>query len=176
MRQRDTYVDVAKGLCMLLIICIHTEVFGVIGMPLTFIAVPMFFFLSGFYDRSERPWSQWIGKSFMTLLLPAFVWCFIGTAYLGMLSFVKSGTIDFNFDINAPCYGDGPAWFLLSLFYTKIIVGALLRLKLPKYLLIALCFAIGYCGSEYQMPLNIDEALAAVPRILLWQTVVFSNA
>ena len=42
MNNRDTYIDIAKGLCMMLIICIHTEVFGVIGMPLTFIAVPMF--------------------------------------------------------------------------------------------------------------------------------------
>ena len=43
MNQRVLYVDVAKGLCMLLIICIHTEVFSVIGMRFTFIAVPMFF-------------------------------------------------------------------------------------------------------------------------------------
>ena len=35
MNNRDTYIDIAKGLCMMQIICIHTEVFGVIGMPLT---------------------------------------------------------------------------------------------------------------------------------------------
>ena len=53
-RKRDTYVDVAKGIGILLIISIHTEVFGVMGYPLSFIAVPVFFFMSGFYDRAER--------------------------------------------------------------------------------------------------------------------------
>ena len=59
MGQRDNFVDVAKGIGILLIVCIHTEVFVVIGMPLTFIAVPVFFFMSGFYDRSEKPISKW---------------------------------------------------------------------------------------------------------------------
>lgn len=163
MKQRDTYVDVAKGICMLLIICIHTEVFGVIGMPLTFIAVPMFFFMSGFYDRSERPFVQWVLKSAITLLLPALIWCIIGTVYLGVLSYIKSQTVEFSYDINSPCHGDGPAWFLLSLFYTKLIIGFLVRLKLPQYIVMSICFGLGYLGSEYQMPLNIDEALAAVP-------------
>lgn len=163
MKQRDSYVDVAKGLCMLLIICIHTEVFGVIGMPLTFIAVPMFFFMSGFYDRSERPWSQWVIKSIKTLLLPAFVWCVIGTIYLSLLSYIKCRSVNFEYDINSPCYGDGPAWFLLSLFITKVIMGGILRIRLPKVVLLVLCFGIGYLGSAYQMPMNIDEALAAVP-------------
>ena len=42
MRQRDNFVDVAKEIGILLIVCIHTEVFGVIGKPLTFIAVTVF--------------------------------------------------------------------------------------------------------------------------------------
>ena len=163
MKERDTYVDVAKGICMLLIIYIHTEVFGVIGMPLTFIAVPMFFFMSGFNDRSEKPFAQWIEKSFKTLLIPAIVWCGIGFAYINLLSYVKSGSVAFAFDINAPCIGNGPAWFLLSLFYTRVIIGLLVRLRLPRYAVFAICLGLGYLGSEYQMPLNVDEALAAVP-------------
>lgn len=43
---RDLYVDVAKGLGILLIACIHTEVFGVVDYALTFIAVPVFFLMS----------------------------------------------------------------------------------------------------------------------------------
>ena len=163
MKQRDIYVDVAKGICMLLIICIHTEVFGVIGMPLTFIAVPMFFFMSGFYDHSERAWSQWLVKSAGSLLMPAFAWCIIGALYLNLLTYFKSGEVNFVFDVYSPCHYDGPAWFLLSLFFTKIIIGVLARTRLSQYLLFPLCFGIGYLGSKYQMPLNIDEALAAVP-------------
>ena len=74
MKQRDVYVDVAKGLCMLLIICIHTEVFCVIGLRFTFIAVPMFFFMSGFYDRSERPMLDWLPRTAQRLVMPALIW------------------------------------------------------------------------------------------------------
>lgn len=163
MKQRDTCIDVAKGLCMLLIICIHTEVFWVIGMPLTFIAVPMFFFMSGFYDHSEITWPQWFVKSTRTLLVPAFAWCFIGALYLNLLTYLKSGEVNFVFDVYSPCHYDGPAWFLLSLFFTKAIIWGLIRTKLSQYLLLTICLGIGYLGSMYQMPLNLDEALAAAP-------------
>lgn len=32
-KNRDTYVDVAKGIGIMLIVSIHTEVFGVMGYP-----------------------------------------------------------------------------------------------------------------------------------------------
>lgn len=163
MKQRDSYVDVAKGICMLLIICIHTEVFGVIGMPLTFIAVPMFFFMSGFYDRSERPIRAWLPKALKTLIVPAIAWVIIGTVYSKLLQFAKGEVVPYSFNVFSPCEGNGPAWFLLSLFYVRVIMGILFRLRLPKWLLLIACFVIGYFGSMYQMPLNIDEALAALP-------------
>ena len=71
MKNRDTYVDIAKGICILLVVCIHSEVFGVIGMPLMFIAVPMFFFMSGFYDRPNLPLKSFVRKNVRTLILPA---------------------------------------------------------------------------------------------------------
>lgn len=122
MTERDLYVDVAKGICMLLIICIHTEVFQVIGMPLTFIAVPMFFFMSGFYDRSGKPFNSWFPKSLRTLILPAIVWCVVGKAYSECLTFVKDRQFSpVAFDWFNPCEGNGPAWFLFALIYAKII-------------------------------------------------------
>lgn len=97
--KRDAYIDIAKGICMLLIICIHAEVFGVIGMPLTFIAVPMFFFMSGFYDRSEKPLNSWLIKSLRTLILPAVVWTIVGRGYGMVLKYIKSGgrTLEFKY-------------------------------------------------------------------------------
>ena len=39
-KQRDLYVDVAKGIAMLLVVRIHSEVFGVLQVPYPIIAVP----------------------------------------------------------------------------------------------------------------------------------------
>lgn len=164
MKQRDTFVDIAKGICILLIICIHTEVFGIIGMPLTFIAVPMFFFMSGFYDRSEKPIKEWIGKTIRRLLFPALVWLIVGNFYLRLLGYLKNGIIEpYVFDWYNPQGGNGPVWFLIALFYAKILTGSTIRLKMSKWI-IALCsLCVGYIGATYEMPLLVDEGMAAFP-------------
>ena len=53
-KQRDTYVDIAKGIAILLVVRIHTEVFAVLPAPYPIVAVPLFFFLSGFYDNTNK--------------------------------------------------------------------------------------------------------------------------
>lgn len=162
-KQRDLYVDAARGLCILLVVCIHTEVFGTIGMPLTFIAVPMFFFLSGFYDRSERPFRTWAGRSARTLLLPGIIWLAVGMAYGALLSYINRGYFHFENTLYEPFAGNGPVWFLFALFYAKIVLGLLLRLRLPVWATAAISIGGGYLGITQQMPLCLDEGLAALP-------------
>lgn len=164
MKQRDVYVDVAKGICILLIICIHTEVFGIIGMRFTFIAVPMFFFMSGFYDRSEKPMIEWLPRIVQRLIRPAVIWVIIGNLFMKLLGYVKTGVIEpYSFDLLNPQNGNGPVWFLIALLYSKIITGCMVRSKLPKLVLFVCSLVIGYIGATYQMPLLIDEGMAALP-------------
>lgn len=136
MRQRDNFVDVAKGIGILLIVCIHTEVFGVIGMPLTFIAVPIFFFMSGFYDRSEKPISKWLPKAIRTLVLPAVIWVLIVTGYIHFLGYLKDknwGASPFDwYNING---NNGPAWFLYALLYAKLLTWVMVKSRLPKIII-----------------------------------------
>lgn len=42
MKERDRFVDIAKGVEILLIVCIHTEVFNITGLPILF-TVPVIF-------------------------------------------------------------------------------------------------------------------------------------
>ena len=60
--KREDYIDIAKGLCMLVVICIHTELFHNIGFNWTNFAVPMFFFMSGFFDKNSLPFIAFIKK------------------------------------------------------------------------------------------------------------------
>ena len=164
MKQRDVYVDVAKGICMLLIICIHTEVFGVIGMRFTFIAVPMFFFMSGFYDRSEKSMREWLPRIIQRLIRPAVIWLIIGNLFMKLLGYIKTGVVEpYSFDCYNPQNGNSPVWFLIALLYAKIITGCMVRSKLPEYVLLVCSLVIGYIGATYQMPLLIDEGMAALP-------------
>lgn len=133
-KQRDTYVDVAKGIGIMLIVTIHTEVFGVMGYPLAFLAVPVFFFMSGFYDRSERPFCQWLTKSLRTLILPAIIWVLVVTAYIKLLGYAKDRSWGDNpFDLYNMVGYNGPAWFLFALLYAKLLTWGLIKSKLPKY-------------------------------------------
>ena len=160
---RDTYVDIAKGICILLVICIHSEVFGVIGMPLMFIAVPMFFFMSGFYDRPNLPLQSFVSKNVRALILPAIIWCIISGIYLFLLKYIKGEMEPFSMDIYNPCMTNGPTWFIVALFYTKSFVYLLEKVKLPEYVSLVISLCLGYVGSTYEMPLLIDEGLAAFP-------------
>ena len=163
-RKRDTYVDVAKAIGILLIVSIHTEVFGVMGYPLSFIAVPVFFFMSGFYDRAEKNIGQWFPKSLRTLILPAIIWILIVTTYGKLLGYVKDrswGEIPFSlYNITG---GNGPAWFLFALLYTKVLIWGLMKIKMPKFVLWGGSLLIGYAGMNINMPLLLDEGCAALP-------------
>lgn len=164
MRQRDKYVDIAKGIAILLIVCIHTEVFGVFGYPLAFIAVPIFFFMSGFYDRAERGIKVWLPRSLKTLIFPAFIWVVLVTLYVQFLGFFKDRSWgEFPFDWYNIVGKNGPAWFLFALLYAKVLTWGMLQLKLPKVLIGGASLVIGYIGMKINMPLLFDEGCAALP-------------
>lgn len=163
-RKRDTYVDVSKAIGILLIVSIHTEVFGEFGYPLSFIAVPVFFLMSGFYDRSERNIGQWFPKSLRTLILPAIIWILIATAYIKLLGYVKDRSWGENpFSLYSMTGDNGPAWFLFALLYTKVLTWGLIKLKIPKFVLWGSSLLIGYAGMNINMPLLFDEGCAALP-------------
>ena len=167
-RERDQYVDVAKGLSILLIVAIHTEVFGKIGNPLAFIAVPVFFFMSGFYDHSERGWNDWLPKALKTLILPAVIWVVLVTVYIQFLGFLKDRSWggNFPFDWYHIAGNNGPAWFLFALLYAKCILCGLYKLKLPKGIICGMSLAIGYLGMNVNMPLFLNLGCAALPLYL----------
>lgn len=163
-KHRDNFIDVAKGIGIMLIVSIHTEVFGVMGYPLSFIAVPVFFLMSGFYDRSERGLGQWFPKSLRTLILPAVIWILIATAYIKLLGYVKDRSWGENpFSLYSMTGDNGPAWFLFALLYTKVLTWGLIKLKIPKFVLWGSSLLIGYAGMNINMPFLFDEGCAALP-------------
>ena len=152
---------------MLLVICRHTEVFPLIGMSWTFVAVPLFFFMSGFFERSEKPIGEYVRKAFVTLVIPGVIWVLLATGYVKLLGFVKSGSFGENpFTWYSIGGLNSAAWFLFALFYTKVILHLLLCLKLPKVIIGGATIVLGYLGMNVELPLFLDEGLAALP--LYW--------
>lgn len=172
---RVAYIDIAKGLSMIMIVRIHTECAYEMSLPYPIIAVPFFFFLSGFFDKSERPWRMWLKKNAYSLLVPAFIWSLLTWIFVSLLSFCKNGYLEkfeIPYSILLPFIGNGVTWFLVALFWAKVLVGLFERLfsknfRFRKWLMyicvVSLCW--GLAGID--LPLMIDEGLAALPFYLL---------
>lgn len=162
-KQRDLYVDVAKGIAMLLVVRIHSEVFGVLHAPYPIIAVPFFFFLSGFYDNTERPLKVWLPKAFKRLFLVGIIWMLISFLYISFLHYLKDRTIPINFSWQSPLIGGGVVWFLFALFYAKCGTWLIGKTKFPSYVIMTLFVLLGGAMSRYDLPLLLDEGIAAIP-------------
>lgn len=172
---RVTYVDIAKGISMIMIVRIHTECAYEMNLPYPIIAVPFFFFLSGFFDKSERPWRMWLRKNAYSLLIPAFIWSLITWIFCMALSIVKSGNIDdvtISFSLYSPFIGSGVTWFFVALFWAKVLIGIFERLftkdvKFRKWIMYVCVVALCWRLAGIDMPLMIDEGFAALPFYLL---------
>ena len=172
---RDVYIDISKGLSMIMIVRIHTEGFYYMNIPYPIIAVPFFFFLSGFFDKSERPWRMWLRKNVYSLLIPAFIWSLITWIFCMALSIVKSGNIDdvtISFSLYSSFIGSGVTWFFVALFWAKVLIGIFERLftkdvKFRKWIMYVCVVALCWRLAGIDMPLMIDEGFAALPFYLL---------
>ena len=163
MKQRDEFIDVAKGLCILFVVTIHTELFGAIGTPYPVLAVPFFFFMSGFYDRPRLGFVEFLKKNWNRLLLPTLLWMVIAYIHKSILYYLGHGGFQFSISWTDPMFANGVAWFIIALFYAKLIIWGLSRLRLPVILEGVLIFVFGWLGCMHEMPLLLDEGLSALP-------------
>lgn len=136
--KRDEYVDVVKGLAMLFVIRIHTEVFDIIHFPYPVIAVPLFIFLSGFYDNTDKKLSVWLPKAFKRLFLAGVIWVIISFCYVSLLHYLKDHSIKVGFSLEEPLIGGKITWFLFALFYAKCLTWMISLMNISKW--IALLF------------------------------------
>lgn len=163
MKQRDDFIDVAKGLCIMFVVTIHTELFGVLGTPYPVLAVPFFFFMSGFYDRSQARLSELLKKNWNRLLLPTIIWILIAYVHRSATYYFGHGGFQFNVTWINPVFANGAAWFIFALFYTKLIIWMISKLNLSTLWESLLVLVIGWIGSWQEMPLLLDEGLSALP-------------
>ena len=88
MEKRIGYIDIAKGLGILVIVLAHNDLAGYHPTLHKFIYafhIPLFFFLSGMFFRPERTFGDTFKRRFNTLLKPYFFTLFM--IYLGEAAF-----------------------------------------------------------------------------------------
>lgn len=183
-KPRYAFVDLAKGLCIMLVVWHHVaSTWGLdtypLKLPLSTFRMPLYFFLSGLFFKSYAGFFDFCLRKINKLLIP-FIFFFITTSCI--LAFILAhfhlrpspGASVWYAFIWQEQFPNFPIWFLLGLFWTNLIFYSLTLVakKIPqKYsnpCLICLSLMVGSIGYtlgrfEINLPLFIDTAMTAIP-------------
>jgi fucose 4-O-acetylase-like acetyltransferase len=181
MSKRIEYLDIAKGIGILLVVLGHND-FEVISLFIQRLIysfhMPLFFFLSGYFINTSVPFLDFFKKRFNALLKPFFFTIFL--IYFTSVSFEKMG---FNTAITRTVkslYGSGhyldwvQLWFLPHLFAVSLYAFLFITLvsKLRNrwltwgILLATLALAVPFLNAFYPFPISIlgkDYELFGLP-------------
>ena len=171
-KQRIEFIDLAKGVCILLVICEHTDVF--VDYPgLQSMRMPLFFVLSGLLFKDYGGFLNHIVRKTNTILIPFVLFYLVSYAAFYMFEWLVPGVIKTDatgiFDLfTQRQFFNGPLWFLLALFWTDLMFFAILQLAKREWLQIVLVASISSLGMLLSMchlflPCNIDSAMSALP-------------
>ena len=187
-KQRLDWLDIAKGIAILLVIVGHTvNNPSIIRQVIFSFHMPLFFILAGYTFRI-KPWGELLKTSAMRLLVPYFLvalswWIPYSLANselvdgsslaagLGIILFA-SGTYVPSFGFDAV----GMSWFLMALFVSRLLLNALMilfeRVQLPVIAQGIVCLAIAFAGISFSklfgvyLPLSGDVSLYTL--FLMW--------
>ena len=175
---RIEWIDAAKGVAIIAVIAGHSLSFGnpIHSMAYSF-HIPLFFFLAGITYKPSNI-KMMISKSFSRLLIPYFLLCIfilLGTlAQQGLTPTVLfPWFLSVLFAAGGTAYpwgvaGIGIGWFLVALFFARIIVNVSynnLYLKYGSLPYVAFTFFLmlsAYCLSRFAMlPFCLEQAAFA---------------
>lgn len=183
MKQRLDFIDLVKGVGMLMVIYLHISI-NYSGNPyhgsdadrmIHSMFMPVFFIVSGMFFSIRNPFKVWIKQKIKRLVVP-FI-CFYLLTYLlnciicGIFHIQTKNEFHF-YDVFAVFYKDvfpnSAIWFLLAIFWSSLMFYVLLEYaKNGIYLLggVILSSVIGLLLGFHSVniPLYIDTAFTAVP-------------
>lgn len=189
MQNRIEFIDLAKGVCILLVVTGHC------GLPLTLpgcmnLRMPLYFILSGIFFKTYGGFSDFARRKTNKILVPFLFFYLI--AYIAFYvaniiapDLVKtdaSGILDV---FTQRQYFNGPIWFLICLFWSNIyfyLIQQFIKSDIWKAVVIILVFGVGVLLGKLTifLPCMMDVAMTALPFFyigyLLKQTkLVFEN-
>lgn len=138
--ERDVSIDIAKGICIILVVIGHLLQFDCSGLAKNTLFnyiyafhMPVFMMLSGYvasYGNFDVPFTKLILRRFRQLMVPFLVWMVLTVVYWHT-SLAGDITLAMSF-LKRPDVG---AWFLLSLFfiYLYFLIAKKIARMLPVH-------------------------------------------
>lgn len=163
---RLTYLDVAKGICISMVVWGHAHCIG--GNYFISFAVPLFILISGFLYNKDKPLKEYVKGKVVRLYLP-FVLCNLIWPTFVLYSKASAGypinnNLLYIFQIILTLKKDGvffgATWFLSSLFFAcisyKIIDISLQKFKYKNYYILAVYSLLAYVACQLMPFLSTD--------------------
>lgn len=122
--ERQDWIDVAKGLGMVLVVLGHMSIPKGLEQFIYSFHVPLFFFVSGFLHRDNFS-GQWCLRKLDALLLGYVLW---GALEIATCSWAKGESASPLLHGYLLGNGAGVSWFLMSLLVVELLGGGIVRL------------------------------------------------
>lgn len=181
MKQRIEFIDLAKGICISLVVLLHVygDLSGTVIKIMNLFRMPLYFVLSGLFFKTYDGFFPFFKKKTNRLLIPFLFTFFAIIIPAGCLLTLKDGT---PITLSSLVYQgegklnlgiDGAAWFLLCLFAVNIYFYLIFLISRQNIvgitLLTCLCGIAGFMLNHfnYYLPMWFDSALTAMPFFLI---------
>lgn len=183
-KPRYAFVDLAKGICIMLVVWHHVaSTWGLEAYPLkeavSLFRMPLYFFLSGLFFKEYAGFFDFVRRKVNKLLIPfAFFFVVLSCIFPFALWYfhlrANPGAAVWYSFVWKQNFPNIPVWFLLSLFWTNLIFYGLYLAskKFPaRYTtaaLVALSVAVGLVGFflgryNIKLPLFWASSMTSVP-------------
>lgn len=181
MNNRIEYIDIAKGLTMLMVVFVHTNAevhsdsatLQCVNNFIMAFFMPAFFVYSGMFIKKEK-WGDFFVKKSKTLLVPLMFFYLLGylfsavVAQVGIVSLHNEfvWTNIFNIFLSKT-FSNGSLWFLAALFVGLAIVQACLRISncVVRYMALGVFAVVGMLWNTLfscRMPFYADSGCYAM--------------
>lgn len=165
-KPRIEFIDLAKGVCILLIVMLHTG-FAVEFPAIKAMRMPLYFILSGLFFKDYGNYKRFMVKKTNNLIIPFCFFFILGL--IPVMLFSHSRIIE---SLVSPLFEpqivNTPIWFLLCLFWVNAIYyiyNLMIKDIWIKSVIVILTGVGGYMLSQHQvyLPLFIGSAFSALP-------------
>lgn len=171
-KKRIEFVDLAKGICILLIIVGHSGV--EVDYPgLSAMRTPLYLTLSGLFFKDYGGFTNLLIRKTNKILIP-FLFFYIASYLLfylfnalfpGLIVSDARGIFDLFTQIQ---YFNGPLWFLLAIFWDNLLFGTIHLNFKSEWMRAVAVILIGCCGlilynKSVLLPCCLDAAFVCLP-------------
>ena len=189
---RIEYVDIAKGLCMILVVWqhVHTyyETLETGEFYLESFRMPLFFLISGMFFKTYDSFGIFMRRKFDTIIVPFLFFYLLFSVivpnvlhmcgYAELRQSSKLGWYSIFNCIFEKTYSNSPVWFLLALFWLNLMfyginyISRIISLSYSSYIMLVICSVLGIVGfmlgvNNIFIWANIDNALTVLPYFYL---------